>query len=35
MDGDPVADAMRGRSLPVVSLIAVEGQPAATIYRAR
>jgi len=35
MAGDPVADAMRSRSLPVVSRVAVEGQPAATIYRAR
>ena len=35
MAGDPVADALRSRSLPVVSRVAVEGQPAATIYRAR
>jgi hypothetical protein len=35
MDGDPVADAMLSQSLSVVSRIAVEGQPAATIYRAR
>jgi hypothetical protein len=35
VDGDPVADAMRSQSLPVVSRVHVEGQPAATIYRAR
>jgi len=35
VDGDPVADAMRSQSLPVLSRIHVEGQPAAMIYRAR
>jgi hypothetical protein len=35
IDGDPVAQATRGQSLSVVSRIAVEGQPSATIYRAR
>jgi hypothetical protein len=35
MDGDPVADAMRAQSLSAVDRIQVEGQPVATIYRAR
>ncbi len=35
IDGDPVADAMRHQSLPVLAQIVVEGQPTATIYRAR
>jgi hypothetical protein len=35
IDGDPVADALRATSLPVVSRITVEGQPTATLYRAR
>jgi hypothetical protein len=35
VDGDPVADAVRSQSLPIVSRVHVEGQPAATIYRAR
>jgi hypothetical protein len=35
INGDPVADAMRTKSLPVISRIEVEGQLASTIYRAR
>jgi hypothetical protein len=35
MDGDPVAQAMLGRSLPTVGHIVVEGQPLTTIYRTR
>jgi hypothetical protein len=35
IDGDPVADAMRSQTLPVLARIPVEGQPPATIYRAR
>ena len=30
-----VADAMRSQTLPVLTRIAIEGQPTATIYRAR
>jgi hypothetical protein len=35
IDGDPVADAMRGQSLPALVHIHVGGQPAATVYKAR
>jgi hypothetical protein len=35
IDGDPVADALRSTSLPVVTRITVDGQPPATLYRAR
>ena len=35
IEGDPVADAMRGKGLPVVATIEVRGQPTATVYRAR
>jgi len=35
VEGDPVADAMRAQNLPAIAHITVEGQPAATIYRAR
>lgn len=33
--GDQVADAIRGKNLPVVATIDVPGQPTATLYRAR
>jgi hypothetical protein len=35
VEGDPVADAMRAQTPPAIAHITVEGQPAATIYRAR
>jgi hypothetical protein len=34
-EGDPVADAMRSRTLPALVHIEVQGQASATIYRAR
>ena len=35
IEGDPVADAMWGKNLPVVASIQVPGQPMAKLYRAR
>jgi len=35
IEGDPVADAMRAQNLPAIAHIAVDGQPSATVYRAR
>jgi hypothetical protein len=35
VDGDPVAAAMQGQSLPPIAQIHVSGQPAATIYQTR
>jgi hypothetical protein len=35
IEGDPVADAMRAQNLPAIAHIAVDGQPPATLYRAR
>lgn len=35
IEGDPVADAMRGKTLPVVASIVVPGQPMARLYQAR
>jgi hypothetical protein len=35
IEGDPVADAMRTQNLPAIAHIAVDGQPSATLYRAR
>jgi len=35
IEGDPVADAMRAQNLPAIAHIVVDGQPPATLYRAR